>query len=47
MYAIMSNITHFLIPFGMREKMACFELGFTCTDGKPKHLECSQLTGFR
>ena len=26
LYAIVSNMAHFLIPFGMREKMACFKL---------------------
>ena len=46
LYAIVSNITHFLIPFGKREKVACFELCFTCTDAKSRHLEFSQLTGF-
>ena len=25
-YAIVSNMTHFVILFGMRKKMACFEL---------------------
>ena len=25
-------MTYFLIPFGMRGKMTCFELCFTCTD---------------
>ena len=34
LYAIVSNITHCLIRFGMRGKMACFELCFTCTDAK-------------
>ena len=42
LYAIASNI----IPFGMREKMVCFELCFTCTDGQSRHLELLQLTGF-
>ena len=46
LYTIVSNMTHFLIPFGTREKMACFELCFTCTDAKSRHLEFSQLTGF-
>ena len=27
-------------------KMAYFELCFTCTDAKSRHLEFSQLTGF-
>ena len=43
---IVSDMAHFLIPFGMREEMACFELCFTCTDAKLRHLEFSQLNGF-
>ena len=45
LYAIVSNMAHFLISFGMREKMACFELCFTCTDAKLRHLEFSQVNG--
>ena len=33
-YAIVSNITHFFILFGMREEMASFELCFICADAK-------------
>ena len=44
--AIVSDMAHFLIPFGMREEMACFELCFTCTDAKLRHLEFSQFKGF-
>ena len=45
LHAIVSNMAHFLILFGMREKMAFFELCFTCTDAKLRHLEFSQLNG--
>ena len=38
-YAILSNMTHFYILFGMREKMASFELCFTCTDTKSRQFE--------
>ena len=38
LYAIVSNMIHFLIPFGMRDKKACFKLCFTCTDAKLKDL---------
>ena len=40
------HMTRFLILFNMREKMACFELCFTCTDAKSRHLEFLQFTGF-
>ena len=46
LYAIVSNMTHFLIQFGIGEKMAWFELCFTCTDAKSGHFEFLQLTGF-
>ena len=43
---IVSDMAHFLSPFGKREEMACFELCFTCTDAKLRHFEFSQLNGF-
>ena len=46
LYAIVSGMVHFLIPFGIREQMGCFELCFTSTDAKLTHLEFSQLSGF-
>ena len=39
--------TYFLIPFGMKEKMAFFELCFTCTDVKSIVSQLSKCLKFK
>ena len=46
LYAIVLNMTHLLILFGMIECNGLFSTVFPCTDAKSRHFEFSQLTGF-
>ena len=43
-YAIMLNITHFFILFGMEKNGWFWTTYFTCADTKSRHLKFLQLT---